>query len=477
MKIFRSNIIIDRFASIKDTLSKIKKNGEGVCFICDDNEKLIGILTQGDIRNIILRGVSINASINKYINRKFFSLPVSIDNAEAQKYLKVGRKIIPLINRKKQFVDYISITKSKNIPLVRPDLNGNEIEYLIKCIKSSYVSSVGKYIDIFENKFKNYYKANSALSVSSCTTGLQLILSYLNLKKDDEVIVPNVTFISPINAIIHSGGKPVFCDINNKNWTIDTEDLKKKISKKTKAIICVHTYGHPCNMDEINKLVKGKKISLIEDCAEAIGTKFKGRNIGSFGRFAVFSFYGNKTITTGEGGMVLFKSKKDFIKCKNLRNHGMDNKKKYWHNAIGFNFRMTNVQAAIGVAQFEKLNFFIRNKINIANEYKKNLQGFKNIILPFEEKWAQHSYWLYTILIKNTSKNKRYKIIKKLNDAGIEARPMFYPASDMKIYKKYLNKNSKYKNISYSGISLPSFVGLKKNQINLICKKLKELIV
>ena len=138
---------------------------------------------------------------------------------------------------------------------------------------------------------------------------------------------------------------------------------------------------------------------------------------------------------------------------------------------------MTNVQAAIGVAQFEKLNFFIRNKIDIANEYKKNLQGFKNIILPFEEKWAQHSYWLYTILIKNSSKNKRYKIIKKLNDAGIEARPMFYPASDMKIYKKYLNKNSKFKKISYSGISLPSFVGLKKNQISLICKKLKELVV
>ena len=138
---------------------------------------------------------------------------------------------------------------------------------------------------------------------------------------------------------------------------------------------------------------------------------------------------------------------------------------------------MTNLQAAIGVAQFEKLGFFIKNKINIANEYKKNLQGFKNITLPFEEKWAQHSYWLYTILVKKISKNTRDKVIKKLNDAGIEARPMFYPASDMKIYKKYLNKNSKFKKLSYSGISLPSFVGLKKNQIFLICKKLKELIV
>ena len=230
-------------------------------------------------------------------------------------------------------------------------------------------------------------------------------------------------------------------------------------------------------MDEIKKLVKGKKISIIEDCAEAIGTKFKGRNIGSFGRFSVFSFYGNKTITTGEGGMVLFKNKKDFLRCKNLRNHGMDEKKKYWHNQIGFNFRMTNLQAAIGVAQFEKINYFIRNKINIANEYKKNLQGFKNIVLPFEEKWAQHSYWLYTVLIKNISKNTGDKLIKKLNDAGIEARPMFYPASDMKIYRKFINKNSKFKKISYSGISLPSFVGLKKKQIKSICKKLKELII
>jgi len=476
MKITTADLIIDRHASIKKTLSKIKKNGEGVCFICEDDKKLIGILTQGDIRNIILKGVSINTSINKYINKKFFSLPVSIDNAEAQKLLKIGRKIIPLINNKKQFVDYISYNKSKNIPLVRPDLNGNEIEYVIKCIKSSYVSSVGKYLDIFEKKFKNYYKANSALSVSSCTAGLQLILSYLNLKKNDEVIVPNVTFVSPINAIIHSGGKPVFCDIDKKNWTIDCDDLKKKITKKTKAIICVHTYGHPCDMSKILKLIKGKKISLIEDCAEAIGTKYRGSNIGTFGRFSVFSFYGNKTITTGEGGMIIFKNKNDFIKCKVLRNHGMNTNKKYWHDVIGFNYRMTNLQAAIGVAQFEKIKFFINNKINIAKQYKKNLKNIKKIILPFEEKWAKHSYWLYNVLIKNISKSTRDKIIRELNNAGIESRPMFYPASDMKIYKKYVNKNSKFSNISYLGISLPSFVGLKKEQINLICKKLKELV-
>ena len=167
----------------------------------------------------------------------------------------------------------------------------------------------------------------------------------------------------PINAIIHAGGKPVFCDINDKNWTIDIDELKKKITKKTRAIICVHTYGHPCKMDQINKLIKGKKISLIEDCAEAIGTKFKGKNIGSFGRFSVFSFYGNKTITTGEGGMILFRNKIDYLKCKNLRNHGMDIKKKYWHNQIGFNFRMTNLQAAIGVAHLKNSTFLLEIKL------------------------------------------------------------------------------------------------------------------
>lgn len=471
----RSKLVINKFATLRDALIKIKKNGEGVCFVCDD-KKLIGILTQGDIRNLILKRISLENKVSRYVNRKYYSLSATIDSSEAYKHLKSGRRIIPLINKKKELVDYISFSKLKNIPLVKPDFNGNELTYLTKCIQSTYISSLGNFISLFEKQFEKYFKVKSALSVSSCTAGLQLVLQSLNLKKDDEVIVPNVTFISPISSIIHAGGKPVLCDINSKNLTLDCTDLKKKITKKTKAIICVHTYGHPCNMSEILRLIKNKNIFLIEDCAEAIGTKYKNKNIGAFGDSAVFSFYGNKTITTGEGGMILFKNKKDYEKCKILRNHGMNIKKRYWHDQIGFNFRMTNLQAAVGVAQFERIGIFIKKKIEVAKEYQKNLKEFKKIILPFKDKWATHSYWLFNILIKDTKKNDRDKIIKQLNDQGIEARPMFYPASDMKIYKKYANKKQNYSNLSYRGISLPSFVGLENSQIKVISDQIKKLI-
>ena len=469
------NLIIDKFSTLKNALLKIKKNGESACFICED-KKLLGIITQGDIRNLILRKIPLEHKVHKYVKKKFYSLPASVSSSDAFKKLKSGRKIIPLIDKNKNLVDYVSYNKLKNVPLAKPDLKGNELTYLSKCIDSTFISSIGRYIDLFEKKFIKYFKVNSALSVSSCTTGLQLVLNYLELKSNDEVIVPNITFVSPINAIIHSGAKPVLCDIDQKNLTIDCLDLKKKITKKTKAIICVHTYGHPCNMDKILSLIKGKNIKLIEDCAEAIGTKFKNKNVGTFGDFAIFSFYGNKTITTGEGGMILFNKKIDYKNCKILSSHGMNVNKKYWHDQIGFNFRMTNLQAAVGVAQFERIKLFIKDKIKIAREYKKNLTGIKNIILPFEEKWATHSYWLFNILIKNISEKKRDKIINELNYKGIEARPMFYPASDMKIYKEYIDKKQNYSKISYCGISLPSFVGLNNFQINKICNQIKKLI-
>ena len=470
------NIKAKHGSSIKNVIEKIKINGQGACFIVDNRERVIGIMTDGDIRKIILKKISINQKINKFYNKKILKLSVEKSSDQIQKYIKKGIKIIPLINKEKKLVDFVSRTKNKNIPLVKPDLSGNEINYLIDCIKSTYVSSRGKYVDMFEKKFRLYYKSKFSLSVSSCTGGLMLIMSSLKLNKDDEVIVPNVTFISPINSILHANAKPVFCDIDEKTFTLKTDSLKKLITKKTKAIICVHIYGHPCDMDEIKKIVKKKKIKIIEDCAEAIGTEYKNQKIGTFGDFAVFSFFGNKTVTTGEGGMVLFKKKSDYLNSLILRDHGMNLKKKYWHDEIGFNFRMTNMQAALGVAQMEKINLIIKEKIRIAKVYKKNLSDCKNLILPEEKSWAKHSYWLYNVIVKNVNEKTRDSLINKLEQTGIEVRPMFYPASDMEIYSKFIKKN-KFSQISYKGISLPSYIGLTNNEIKFICNKLKKLVI
>ena len=468
------NIIIDDKSSIEKTLKKIKSNGQGACFVINKKNKIIGVVTDGDIRKLILKKISIKGRIKKYLNKNFFYLPSETESHEARNKLGKGRKIIPLVNKKGLVTDYVSLTKNKEIPLVKPDLNGNEKNYLIDCINSTFVSSRGKYISLFEKKFRNYYKANYSLAVSSCTAGLTLALNSLNLKKNDEVIVPNVTFVSPINSVIHNNAKPVLCDIDEKSFTLNISSLKKLITTKTKAIICVHTYGHPCDMDKIRALIKNKRIVLIEDCAEAIGTKYKSKKVGTFGDYSIFSFFGNKTLTTGEGGMILFKNKEDYLKCLSLRDHGM-NPKKYWHDIIGFNFRMTNMQAALGVAQLEKINLLIKHKINIAKTYDKYLKNFKKILIPKTEIWADHSFWLYNIILKEGNEKTRDNLIFKLSQAGIEARPMFYPASDMKIYSKF-KKNTKLSKISYRGISLPSYIGLSAEDIKFICKKIKNSV-
>lgn len=457
--------------TFKQALKIIKLNGEGACFVVTSKYKLLGILTDGDVRKLILDKLDINRKIKDLYNKNVFSLSINTSTTKIQQKIAEGVKIIPLIDKNKKIVDYVSRIKFRDIPINKPDLSGNEMNYVADCLNSTFISSQGKYIKIFEDNFKKYYKSNYSLAVSSCTSGLMLVLKCLNLKKDDEVIVPNVTFASPINSILHIGAKPVLCDIDNKNFTIKIESLKKLITKKTKAIICVHTYGHPCKMDIIKKIANKNKIKIIEDCAEAIGTKYNGEKIGRIGNFSVFSFFGNKTLTTGEGGMVLFKSRKDFEDCRILRDHGMTPKKKYWHDKVGFNFRMTNMQAAVGVAQLEKVNYLVKEKIKIAKIYDKFLKKSPLITIPKEEKWATHSYWLYNVIIKDINEKKRDKVINELIYSGIEARPMFYPASDMSIYKQY-NKSKEMEKISYQGISLPSFIGLKEEDIIRISKRL-----
>ena len=464
-------IIVFESNTVKHALKLIKLNGEGACFVVTPKFKLLGILTDGDVRKLILNNLDINRKIKDLYNQNVFSLSINATTTKIHQKIAKGVKIIPLIDKNKKIVDYVSRIKFRDIPINKPDLTGNEMNYVVDCLNSTFISSQGKYIKLFEDNFKKYYQSNYSLAVSNCTSGLMLALKCLNLNKDDEVIVPNVTFASPINAILHLGAKPVLCDIDKKNFTIKIESLKKLITKKTKAIICVHIYGHPCKMDDIKKIATKNKIKIIEDCAEAIGTKFNGKKIAKFGDFSVFSFFGNKTLTTGEGGMVLFKSRKDFEECKILRDHGMTAKKKYWHDKVGFNFRMTNMQAAVGVAQLEKVDYLVKEKIKIAKIYDKFLKGSSIITIPKQEKWATHAYWLYNIIIKDIDEKKRDKVIQELIYSGIEARPMFYPASDMNIYKQY-SKSKNMEKISYQGISLPSFIGLKEEDIIRISKKL-----
>uniref|UniRef100_A0A7J3SJV7 DegT/DnrJ/EryC1/StrS family aminotransferase n=1 Tax=Fervidicoccus fontis TaxID=683846 RepID=A0A7J3SJV7_9CREN len=272
------------------------------------------------------------------------------------------------------------------------------------------------------------------------------------------------------NAVIYTGARPVFIDSHPDYWCIDPEDAERKVTERSKAIIAVHSYGHPCDMDRILKLANRHGLYVVEDCAEAHGAEYKGRKVGSFGNISCFSFYGNKIITTGEGGMCLTNDQNLAKKMRILRDHGMDPKRKYWHDVVGFNYRMTNLQAALGVAQLEKIEYFISRKREVAELYNDLFKGFEEIICPPEMPWAKNVYWLYSILIDNSKTNiGRDKLMKALEKERVETRPLFYPIHEMPPYKKYSHGGCPVaEKISRMGLSLPSSAKLQDEEVRLI---------
>ena len=362
---------------------------------------------------------------------------------------------------------------SKKIPIAEPDLTGNELKYVSECIKSGWVSSKGKYITEFEEKFSNYNGMKYGISVSNGTTALHLALVALNIKEGDEVIIPNLTFIASANAVAYTGAKPVLVDVNKEDWNIDTSKIEEKITPKTKAIMPVHLYGKPCDMDQIIRIAKKHNLYVIEDCAEAPGAEYKGGKIGSFSDVSCFSFYGNKIITTGEGGMCLTNDEKLAERMTFLKNHGMSKEKKYWHPEIGFNYRMTNTQAAIGLAQLERIEEFIKKRRKNAELYDSILKNVKGITLSKQKSYAKDVCWLYSVLIEDKFGLNRDELIKLLEKNGIESRPFFYPLSQMPPYKTS-ESFPVSEELSKKGINLPSSTKLEEDEIRFVCKTISN---
>jgi len=377
-------------------------------------------------------------------------------------------------NPNKSFKDVTNV--NYKIPVAEPEIGEAELKSVVEAVKSGWVSSKGPFIEKFEEKFSSYIGLKYGISTSNGTTALHLALAALEIKRGDEVIVPDLTFASVANVIIYTGAKPVFVDSHPEYWCIDPSKLEEKITKKTRAIIPVHLYGHPCNMDSIMETAKDHNLYVIEDCAEAHGAKYKGRKVGTFGDIACFSFYGNKIITTGEGGMCLTKNEDLAEKIRVFRDHGMDTKKKYWHQVIGFNYRMTNLQAALGVAQLEKIDNFIERKRKIAKTYNTFLKNVQGVTLHPEMPWAKNVYWLYSILIDAKKYGiNRDDLMEKLAQKGIETRHFFYPMHIMPPYKRYaLNCHFHVtEKLSSSGINLPSSVKLKEEEIHEVVQLIK----
>jgi len=362
---------------------------------------------------------------------------------------------------------------SNKIPVAEPDIGQEELDNIIEAVKSGWISSKGKFIVEFEEKFSKYCSAKFGVSTSNGTAALHLALAALGIKTGDEVIIPTLTFIACANVVRYTGAKAVFVDSHPDYWCIDPEKIEEKITKKTKAIMPVHLYGHPCDMEPITKIAKKHNLFVIEDCAEAHGAEYRGKKVGSFGTISCFSFYGNKIITTGEGGMCLTNDEVLAGKMRILRDHGMSPQKRYWHEVIGFNYRMTNLQAAIGVAQLNRIDKFVEQKRKNAEIYNKFLKNVDEIVLAPEMPWAKSVYWMYSILVKDNFGLDRDNVLDKLTRSGIDNRPFFYPIHCMPPYKENISYPIAEK-LSAEGLNLPSSVKLSKNDIQTIATVLNS---
>ena len=365
------------------------------------------------------------------------------------------------------------------VSVSEPLLNGNEKKYLLSCLKTNSISSSGNFVKKFENKFASYVDRRHGIAVSSGTAALQVAVDALKLKKGDEVILPAFTIISCILPLVRTGIVPILIDSDLKTWNMDVSSIKKKITKKTKAIIVPHIYGLPVEMSPIIRIAKKFKLKIIEDAAEVLGLEYNKKKCGSFGDISIFSFYANKHITTGEGGMIVTNNDKIAEDCRGLRNICFNKKRRFSHDQLGWNFRMTNFQAAIGLAQLEDINKKVKKKRSIGNFYNQKFKDCRNIILPLAEtSYAKNIYWVYGIIIKKKINLK--KITDKLLKKGIETRPFFWPLNKQPI----LNKLGYFKNLKMPkaeyladrGFYIPSGLSLTKIQQQHVVEVFKKVI-
>lgn len=360
------------------------------------------------------------------------------------------------------------------IPIYQPTFFGNEKKYVNDCLDSVWISSKGEFIPLFENKFCACTGVKYATSVANGTLALHLALLALGISAGDEVIVPTLTYVASVNAITYTGARPVFVDSLASTWQMNPTEVRRKITPRTRAIMAVHLYGHPCEMDELVAITKEYDLLLIEDCSEAFGALYKGQHVGTFGHVSTYSFYGNKTITTGEGGMVVTNEANIHDRAVHFKSQGLVKSGQYYHDVIGYNYRMTNICAAIGLAQLEKSNQILAKKRQIAEWY---MAGLKELPVTMHQEVGKvwHSYWMCSVLVDDPA--QREPLCEVLMEAGIETRPLFDPIHTMPMYCQKIERYPVAQDLGQRGINLPSWPGLEKAHIELILKEISKFLM
>jgi len=373
----------------------------------------------------------------------------------------------------------MSATSTRRIPVCEPYLGGRETEYVLDCLNTNWISSTGKYLAQFEQSFARYCGSQHGIATTSGTTALHLAVAAAGLGPGDEVIMPTFTIAATVFAALYAGATPVLVDVEPDTWTMRVDEVAAKAGPRTRAILPVHMYGHPCDMDPLRQLAEHNRLLILEDAAEVHGAEYKGRKCGSLGDAACFSFYANKIVSTGEGGMVVTNDDAFAERCRSLKNLGFNRDRRFLHDAVGFNYRMTNIQAAIGLAQLEKVDEYVASRRRHAARYTALLQNVEGLRLPVERPWARNVYWMYGVIVEDAFGCSRDDLMRGLAERGVETRTFFIPMHEQPVFQQRgLFRNESYpvaSDIGRRGLYLPSSTGLADEEIAYVVDAVRDV--
>ncbi|MBL8833896.1 MAG: aminotransferase class I/II-fold pyridoxal phosphate-dependent enzyme [Rhodospirillales bacterium] len=457
----------DHSVSERDTLAeaatRLDRNPLALVFVTDPDGRVAGRVTPQDVEAALSRGAKRDAKVTAAM------APVGSGDDG----------VLPVLDSAKKLAGLRTPVGARKIPIAEPTLGGNELRYVTECVETNWISSQGSFVRRFEAEFAARLGVPHALAVSNGTVALHLALAAFGIGPGDEVIVPDLTFAATINAVVYTGATPVIVDIAPDTWSMDSDAFAAAITPRTKAVIPVHLYGQPADMDPICAIAKRRGIFVVEDAAEAVGSKLDGTPCGAIGDCGTFSFYSNKLITTGEGGMVVFKDDAVAARARMLRDHGMNPAKRYWHDEVGFNYRLTNLQAAIGCAQLEQIDGFLARKKSIAARYLSRFAGTAEIECPHAVEGFDNSFWVFSVAVDRGKVDlDRDALIERLSTAGIDSRPLFYCLHEMPPYRGYAGNRAfpVAKRLSDSGLSLPSSTSIRDEEIDFVAGTFKRIV-
>jgi len=458
-------------------MQAIDRSAIGVSLVVDSQtSRFAGLVTDGDIRRGLLSGMGLETPITEVLRPDPKVATTDMSQEEIAGLLSEVVRVVPILDENRQVVDLAIFDRRSHLPVAQPFIADKELSYVMECVLTGWISSAGKFVSRFEETFAEFCGARHGISTSSGTAALHLALLASGVGEGDEVVVPTLTFVATANAVRYTGARPVFVDSEVETWNMDTNRIEEAITPRTKAIIPVHLFGHPADMDPILEIASRHGLTVIEDAAQAHGALYKGRRVGNLADLGIFSFYGNKIVTTGEGGIIVTDRSDLAEKARLLRDHGMSREKRYWHTVLGYNYRLTNLQAAVGVGQMENIDTILQKKREIAEEYAEGLRDLNGLTLPPEAPWARNVYWLYAVLMEPGRFGcSRDELISRLLEGGIEARPFFPPVHSQPIYATGQTLPVAER-LSATGLCLPSAPRLHSTDIRRVADALYRLV-